>query len=552
MKMKNVVLRLVGLGLTALVGFVLNYFFLPAWNIHSGGLWAFVFCILFIFGIVNAIIATVSNSDKSFDFAVPLVSIILAILVIVIGLILLWASTPMFNASNYHQMIEIEEVDASSFTEDIISINDNIPIVDLETARRLGDRQSAQIEHPEWFETNQEYNLVEINGEYFRVSALEYNGNPFKYSKAKNNGGLKGYVLVNAMNQEATLVETEGMFYTPSSMWECNLKRHLRNLYPSAIFGETYAEPDDNGKLWYITSVRTKTIGLFGGWKETSFIITDPVNGETTEYLPEKLPEWVDHAYSLDYLMTAIYYNQRYINGFKNAWGSKTDVKQTTYQYRHAADGENNLKYFAGYNSTIGKNGEIYFSTGVTPVNASEANTGFILVSPKTGKVKLYSVDGAEEASAQAAAEGLVQNLSYSATFPFVVNVDGIETYLMTLKDNAGLVQKYALCNIKNYSIVVEDSTLEGALKKYRERMGTDTTPTTDVLSAEGTITALYTAEIDGFTFYFFTINDSSTLYKSSIVNSSKQVTLKIGDTIKIDYTNSSEEDVALVQSIQF
>ena len=99
--------------------------------------------------------------------------------------------------------------------------------------------------------------------------------------------------------------------------------------------------------------------------------------------------------------------------------------------------------------------------------NNAETNIGFVLANPRTGEVCYYYCPGAEETSAMSAAEGLVQNLGYVSTFPTILNVDGEETYFMLLKDNAGLVQRYALCNIKNYAKVVEAETFEKALTLY-------------------------------------------------------------------------------------
>lgn len=49
------------------------------------------------------------------------------------------------------------------------------------------------------------------------------------------------------------------------------------------------------------------------------------------------------------------------------------------------------------------------------------------------------------------AAEGEVQQYSYMASFPTLINVDGELTYLGVLKDNAGLVKMYYTVNVKDY-----------------------------------------------------------------------------------------------------
>ena len=89
----------------------------------------------------------------------------------------------------------------------------------------------------------------------------------------------------------------------------------------------------------------------------------------------------------------------------------------------------------------MGNDGKVYFYTGLTPENRSESNIGFLIIDPRTGETKYYDAAGAEESSAQIAAEALVKNMQYSASFPTITNVEGVETYLMTMKDVAGLVQ---------------------------------------------------------------------------------------------------------------
>lgn len=355
--------------------------------------------------------------------------------------------------------------------------------------------------------------------------------------------------MVNSQTQEAQYVELENtIHYSPSGYFSHLLKRHLRKLYPSYIFDKSFFEINEEGIAYYVTGVLKPTIGVFGGKKIESFIVTDASTGESKEYKTADLPEWIDHAYSLNYIMRLVNYHQTFVNGFKNSILSKTGVNMTTYQFKTTG--------FDGYNTLVNANGEIVFYTGVTPASKAETNLGFILANPRSGKITYYSCTGAEESSAQNAAQGLVQNLGYTATFPTVLNVDGEETYFMLLKDNAGLVQRYALANIKDYSKVVQAESLEQALKLYREKMGMAEIEEKENIektsTKEGKIQECYQAQIDGCTYYYFIIKGDTGLYMSSIKNSNKQVTLKVGDDIAIEYVSSSEEGVYLVTKITF
>lgn len=542
-----ITLRIIGLVITVLVGMGINYLALPAWNLRNPSLWSFLIVISIIGAIIECVIESSSKNSKKkvkHKYIGTQATLIVAGILFVILLLGFVTSWPMFSASKYQAMTDIKE---GNFEQDINQVDNvsNISIVDMETAEHLGDRTIGSIKNSAWYEVDNEYNLIKYNGGLYRISSLNY-GSFFKYNKA-NKTGIPGYVLVNTSTQEAKFIElTAPIKYSPSAYWSYDLKRHLRNEYSSYIFGKSFFEIDEEGIPYYITSVINPTIGMFGGQKEETFIITNATSGECKEYTSDQLPEWVDHAYSLDYLMRITENNLTYINGFWNSIFSQTNVLKTTYFYRNMETG------FEGYNTAITSNGEIVFYTGLTPASNAESNVGFILANPKTGEVIRYTCSGAEESSAQASAESLVQDLRYVATFPTILNVNGEETYFMLLKDKAGLVQRYALCNVKNYTKVVQAETLKDAVNLYLEKLGVENGQNKEIQNISGKITELYNAEIDGNTHYYFKLENSDNLYMSSIQNSNKQVLLKIGTKIDIDYVTTSERGVCLVQNIVF
>ena len=554
---KVIISRLVALLATIFAGVGIYYFCLPAWNLRSVGLYLF-FTVMSLIAMLFLALAETFNDNviisvgdkKNFHFytVIKFFGVLASIfaIVIIVGEL---SSAQLFRAASYQSLIEIEEGD---FENEIASNNiDEIAVVDVDTAKRLGDRTIASLENPSWYEVDNEYNLILYHDKQYRLSPLNYGG-IFKYFKASSIG-IPGYVLVDAISQEATLVTLEdNIMYSPSALFGHDLKRHLRSQYPTYIFGSSFFEIDENGKPYWVTSVKNITIGLFGGGKEESFIVTDAYSGKSQEYTVDSLPEFIDHAFDVDYLMQMTYYNLEYIDGFLNHLTSKTGVNRTSYCYRNT-DPEN---YFAGYNTTISSDG-IVFYTGVTPANAAESINGFILASPRTGVVKYYPCSGAEESSAQSAVESLVQNYGYQATFPTVINIEGIPTYFMTLKDNSGLIQRYAFSNIANYSISVQAPTLDEALAQYLERIGSSSEivsedETVEFSSISGEISSLYTAQIDGYTYFYFTLVGDNNLYMSSIENSNRQVLLTVGSNVNIEYTNSSESGVFLVRKIDF
>ena len=530
--------RIVGLIVTILLGVGVNYLWLPAWNLRSPGLWGF----LIVMGIIALVIQFLIDyleDDAYIGSIICGCAILLMLIVFMIGGLTSWQ---LFSAAKYQKIITMEE---GNFEEDINQVQniENISIVDMSTAERLGDRTIGSIKNSSWYEVDNEYNLIEYQGQQYRISPLNYGGF-FKFGKAKYDG-IPGYVLVNTQTQEAKYVELkDGIKYSPSAYWSFDLTRHLRGQFAGYMFGTSFFEIDEEGNPYWITAVKTPTVGMFGCKKEISFIITNACTGDSKEYVTEELPVWVDHAYSLEYLMRAAKYNLSYVNGFWNSLFAKTNVMKTTYYYA----GET----FHGYNTAITANGDIVFYTGLTPASNAESNVGFILANPRTGVITRYTCSGAEESSAQAAAESLVQDLKYEATFPTILNVDGEETYFMLLKDKAGLVQRYALCNLENYTKVVQAETLSEAVNQYLAKLGQENIQEFEAQNATGKIQALYEAQIDGCTFYYFTIEGSDNLYMSSIKNSNKQVMLEVGTNVSIEYVPSAESGVYIVQKISF
>jgi len=526
----NIFRRIIGTIIVIAIGLGINYLALPAWNFSSLVLHFFFLGI----GVVAVVVFGITEEEGEHFFTE--LSLIATIVIICLMLIFWAVSGTMFRAKEYHNLLTIEE---GEFSDIIRADTANLSIVDLGTAERLGDRTIAGVENSTWYDVDNEYNLIIYHGEQYRISSINYGGF-FKYQKAKSTG-IPGYVMVNCATQEAKLVTLKNpMHYSPSACFSNNLARHLRKQYPSYVFGTSFFEIDEEGYPYWITAVKEATIGIWGGMVEKRFVITDACTGESKVYETEELPNWVDHAYDLEYLMNMAEYNMRFINGFWNF--SHTGVNRTSYSYRD--------KVFAGYNTTVTANDEVVFFTGVTPYNKAESILGFLLANPRTGTVKYYPCYGAEESSAQIAAQSLVQNYGYIANYPTMVNVDGIPTYFMMLKDSAGLVQRYALCNVENYTIVVEDTTLEKALKSYRARLGSKVVETYEAIGITGTVENVFTAEIEGYTYFYFTLAEKEGLFMSSILNSNKQVLLQTGSKVTIEYTESSENGVYLVTKI--
>ena len=551
---------------TAILAIVTDYLALPARTIHSSGYWWFW---IFI-GIASIVFSYIGNllfnsvKDSYYgEREVKSWSVTIILVVIVsIGIIIFFLTSisgwKIAKENAYASLIDIKE---GNFETDIPQITNTAVIVDMKTAQKLGDRTIGTLQHASWYEADDEYNLISVNGEKYRISSIKYKG-LLTYNRAKNEG-IPGYILVNALTQEATYMKLpEAMKYAPSAFWKYDLSRHLRKQYPNYLFGKSFFEVNDEFNPYWITNVRTCKIGMRGAPIATSIVITNAVTGESTEYNMDEIPDWVDHANSVDYLMTLVGWHYRYQEGWWNP--SNTNVFRTSYSYRNGRRDENDYTPFEGYNSMLDKEGNIWFYTGITPANAAETNVGFILTSPKSGEVRYYKCEGAEESSAQGAAEGLVQNLGYSASFPNIINVEGIPTYFMVLKDDAGLVQRYALSSVSQYQKVVQSGDIEDAIRAYKSKIGlsneviettdaneSDDTVEYETVSSSGIVKELTEAQINGYTYYYFILENDEKMYMSSIVNSNWQpLKLKIGVKVEVDSYADTQNNVQIVTKI--
>ncbi|MBQ7667882.1 MAG: hypothetical protein IJS47_00955 [Clostridia bacterium] len=520
----------------ALLTFAIFYLGQPAWTLSSPGLWTAVFLV----GVVTTLFLGIYDYLRNDESGMFIVCLLITLGILVLFGILGLVSAPIFNGETYKNAIKIEE---RNFEEDFSDVQDEqfFDNLDLDTAIRLGNRVVGSIQNAAWYEVDREYNLIKYQDELYRLSPLNYGG-LFKFNKAKYQG-IPGYILVNVHTCEANFVENT-IRYSPSGYFSMNLKRHLRGQYPSYVFDTSFLEIDEEGTPFWVTGVKRRNAGLFGARTVESFILTNAETGESTEYKIEDKPDWIDHVFSLSYLMEVAYWHYEYANGVVNP--SKTGVYRTSYTYRVRATDEHPDVNFYGYNSFVDNDGTICVFTGITPANGAEANTGFLTVNTATGEFKYYPVAGAEESSAQDVAEGLVQNLGYEATYPIVTNVGGEPTYLMSLKDKSGLIQRTAMVNLKNYAIAVVGNEFHDTTKAYLAKLSGEGSESvnnsSDVLSITGTIEKIYQAEIEGTTYRYYLIDGE--LYKAAITINEKQLLLTEGDTVEITYRPGDINDI--------
>lgn len=177
--------------------------------------------------------------------------------------------------------------------------------------------------------------------------------------------------------------------------------------------------------------------------------------------------------------------------------------------------------------------------SGVTSVTGDESIVGFILANQRTKETKYYQISGAKEYSAMDSAEGQVQNLGYMATFPLLLNVGGEPTYFLALKDDAGLVKKYAMVNIEKYQIVATGDTVYECEKNYKNIMnesGISSSVSTSAEKASGIIEIMKDVVEDGNSFVYLTLSGDNAIYKMNVAENPEIIKLKAGDSVSFMY----------------
>lgn len=529
------------------------WWFHPPINIHSVDLWMFLaifvlfpsFLVFFIFHQIyeRGMGKREKNEKKSKRFKGLMVVPVIIALVGVLGAV---ASLTLFpgNAEKYSTILNTEDGD---FATDIEQADySTIPFIDRDSAVLLGNRtMGTMADYVSQFEISDLYSQINYRDAPVRVSPLNY-ADVFKWW-SNHNTGIPAYVIVNMSTQDTQIVRLEDpIYYSDSDPFFNNVDRHVQLSHPFYIFGEKSFEIDDNGKPYWIYPVIDYTVGLFGGETVSRVVLCDASTGECQDLAIDEVPQWVDRAYPADLLIQQYNWSSALSGGWINSWLGQSGVKQTT----PGSDGQ------LGYNY-IAKDDDVWVYSGVTSATADNSIIGFVLINQRTAESKFYPVAGATEESAMSSAEGQVQNLKYEATFPLLINVDNQPTYFMALKDNAGLVKKYAMIDIQRYQNVAVGDTLEETEKSYKKLLRANGVSTDDDSgkatkmdgTATGTISLISPVVLDGNSHYYVMLNGDSTLYDCPVANVVDIVRFKEGDSVTLTVSGDNG-DVATVSAV--
>lgn len=492
---------------------------------------------LFIGLCIIVLIFNISMWVSDFGIA-SVISLLGSVILVVLLMGGAFFGSSVFNATVKQQQIgEVEKVEYSEMIKQIDT--SQIPIVDEALAKKQADKKIGE----DIALGSRVYlgnaAIQEVNGEIMYVVPLEHSG----YFKWNKNRTIPGYITVSASNPNKVnfITELDGekinIRYQESAYFSYDLTRHIRNQgFKNVGLTEYTFEINDSGRpYWVVTTYENKTI--FGTEEATGVVVVDAQTGETNWYSVEDTPDWVDIIQPQSFIESQIDNWGKLIHGFWNTIFGNTEMTKKT-----------NLTL------TVYVNGECYYFTGMTSVGTDESCSGFIMVNTRNKHAEICSISGATESAAMKSAQGLVSDFGYKSTEPLPLNINGIPTYVMGLKDEEGLLKAYAMVNIDDYNIAAKGASLMEANRAYIQSVARNST--THVVASdeaygytyEGKVQRISNVVEDGSTYYYLVVEgEEEKIFTASYMVSEELAVTRDGDTVKITYVDDKNGTVDII-----
>lgn len=274
----------------------------------------------------------------------------------------------------------------------------------------------------------------------------------------------------------------------------------------------------------------------YGGANAVGTAVVDAQSGEVNIYSIKDTPSWVDRIQPESFVTNQIKDWGLYVKGFLNSVISEEGV----------------LLPSDGTSLVYGKDGKSYWYTGITSAGGDESTVGFMLVDSRTKESKLYMQTGATETAAMSTAEGKVQEKGYEATFPVMYNILGKPTYVLGLKDKAGLVKQVAFVSVEDYNVIGLGETKEEAYKNYKEVLESDgndlqISNSEELETIEGSVERINQDVKGGNTTYYITLkNKNELIFTGTSKVSSKLPLTLVGDKVRIFYDKTDSKIISI------
>ncbi len=476
-----------------------------------------------------------ANSDiGDYSARLPAIGCMVTCVVFTIGNI---GGSALFNSqSMYNQIGTVVEKD---FKSDVVELDTSqVPVVDLELAAKLADKKlGEEMALGSQMRVGKFTNKQQVNGKLIYVAPLEHSG-LLKWSN--NKSGTVGYVVVSATNpNDVKLVRSLGdkpirLRYLESAYFGDDLKRHLRNsgYFNTGLTEYSFELDDDGNPYWVVTTYKNTT--WWNNPEATGVVICDAQTGDCNWYSVSETPEWVDIIQPESFVIDQIKNYGSYVHGIFN-FSQKDELTMTEHM------------------TTVYNDGGCYYYTGLSSAGSDEGTVGFIMVNTRDKSSKLYRMVGATEAAAMRSAEGIVSDMGYRATTPIPLNISGVPSYFCTLKDAEGLVKRYAMLKIEDYSVVASGSSIMETKRSFintvnSSGMSVDFGDEAYGYNYEGIVTRIGSNIENGNTYYYMVLDDDeSRLFLASYMVSEELPITREGDKVEISYVDESNGTINIV-----
>lgn len=522
--------------LLAVIAFLFFYFGMPV--IRYGFIMLPVMLLLLIVVAIMLLLNTQVNGQKvtlKLTKAHRFLFWAAGLILLYITIIPLFTTAPMFHAGDYREIIG-KVHDGKDMANHIAPISINkVRVVDESLAHLLGEKILGS--DPALGSKSElgEFSIQKVNDELYWVAPLLHSGF-FKWMK--NAEGTEGYVMVSATNErDVKLIQNINgkdlkLKYQPGAYFGSDIERHmyLNGFATTGLFDYNF-EIDDNGTPYWIVTMYNKEVG-FAGNDAFGIVVVNAQTGQMEEYGIDNAPKWVDRIQPLEFVAEQLNDWGEYVHGY---WNFSNENKLMI------TETDLTLVY--------GEDGQSYWYTGVSSVGKEESAVGFMLVNTRTKEATLYKQSGATEYAAQRSAEGKVQEKGYNASLPIPYNINNIPTYVMTLKDDGGLVKMYAMVAISDYTIVGVGNTMRETLMAYKSvynmagnKMNPGSQTSRKILNT--VVTRIQSDIKNGNSFYYFTVTDYPKIFIGSSQISNELPVTMAGDSVKISFDVDTEEVV--------
>jgi len=493
---------------------------------------------LFVVGVVFVLLLlTLSDTKKKNKALLPLtwrkpLAFTLGGLLAYVTLGPLLSSWALFWHADYRNLIgEVKQGKTLHHQIAPISV-DQVRVVDQDLAYLLGEKiigtQAAlgsQVELGTFC-------IQKVKGDLYWVAPLLHSGF-FKWLNQPQ--GTPGYVMVSATNErDVRLVQTLDnqpiyLKYQPEAYFGSYLQRHVYlNGYASTGLTDYTFEIDDNGRPYWVVSRFDKKVG-FMGEDATGVVVVDAQTGAINDYDLAQMPAWIDRAQPIDFVETQL-----------DDWG---ELVHGYFNFSNA----DKLTSTEGLTLVYGPDGRAYWYTGLTSVGGDESCVGFVLIDSRTKKTTFYRQSGATEAAAMQSAEGKVQEKKYSATLPIPYTINGIPTYVMTLKDDGGLVKMYAMVALHDYTIVGVGNTLRETLSAFKSAYssgnnGFDPAQNQKAQTLTTKVIRIGTDVRNGNTYYYLMLDGQTAQFVATSALSSALPVTQVGDEVEVGFDRDKQD----------